>query len=339
MSYRYPCGVDAENLPRSVTRLGLWLSDPISAPGTVGVLESASAVAGSAERAGFDSLWLGDRVPGIADPRGAGFVQGADRGGYEAYSLLGALATRTHSIRLGAIPIQSDRRAPSIVTKIVTGLDIISHGRGVVTVGFESEDGVNGVNRLEEGLQVCRAMLDDEDPKFVGRFYQIDGAMNRPRAVQAGGVPLVVLLDRGDGDLIPNTARVDAMRIAARYADAVVVSGGPTSVEEAVAIVRTTSSSRDWRRSFRRSVPIEVIWLGTVLVDEAGSATPGGWLSGSPARVAEEVGARLRAGADGCIVSLAGNDLPEAIAGYGSVLGETVRSVRDQHDRAWGRVR
>jgi alkanesulfonate monooxygenase SsuD/methylene tetrahydromethanopterin reductase-like flavin-dependent oxidoreductase (luciferase family) len=336
--------VDHVSAPRPVTRLGLWLQNPISTSDGRAVLDNASAVADSAERAGFDSLWVSDRVFGIDDRPGVARGQGGGHARYEAYSLLGALSTRTRSIRLGAIPVRPDIRAPSILTKIVTCIDVISHGRGVVTLGLDTEDGVTGVNRLEEALQVCRAMLDDEDPEFDGRFYQIKGAKNRPHPVQAGGIPLVVLLDRGDP--IPSTARVDAIRIAARCADAVVVGGDPASVEEAVEIVRTSKVDGRCEGS-DKSVPIAVIWLGPVLVDEVGSAvtgdsatagiaggrrTPGGSLSGSPALVAEEVRARLRAGADGCIVSIVGSEPLEAIAGYGSMLRDVYASMAARSD-------
>ncbi len=98
-------------------RRWLRLDLPVGLPAD---LDSLTAVAASAERAGFDALWIAEAAAG--GPRPAG----------EVYALLGALAVGTRTIRLGAAPQGDEVRAPAVLAKIATGLDVVSHGRSAV---------------------------------------------------------------------------------------------------------------------------------------------------------------------------------------------------------------
>ncbi len=324
---------------QSVTRLGLLLPNPLPAGLGEGVLESAAGIAHHAEEAGFDSLWLSDRiVPSEEDSP----VRNAD--GYEAYSLLGALAARTRWLRLGVFPRSFDDRSPAIVAKMVTGVDVISHGRALLTLAFDPEDGVRGVERLAEGLEVCRAVLEDERPEFVGRFFAIDGAFNRPRPSQPGGVPLVVLLDRGDLDLDPDSSpgpgpgelRIEGLKAAAHWAQAVVVGADATAVESAVEVVRSTPAvpvGKGRSRGGSPSPAVQVIAFAAVGVDNGGFARPESSMPDFSAEVpdvadvADRLSQCLQAGAHGCIVSCAGTNQLDLIVRYGRAMNAAIRAV------------
>ena len=189
--------VDPARAVRPVTRLGCWLTGPLEGDDDHPVFERIALLAEAAERAGFDSFWVTDTPPPGGPEAGS-----AGHGGLEAYSLLGALATRTQTMRLGAVPLgpSAGGRPPSMVVKIVTGIDVISHGRGIVTFAMASngdrggDEGSDGdVRRVAEALRVGRTMLEDEAPTFAGSIYTVDRAFNRPGPVQKGGVPLVVV--------------------------------------------------------------------------------------------------------------------------------------------------
>ena len=54
---------------------------------------------------------------------------------FEAYTLLGALAARTATVKLGTLVTGVTYRNPAILAKIVTTLDVISHGRAFLGIG------------------------------------------------------------------------------------------------------------------------------------------------------------------------------------------------------------
>lgn len=243
---------------------GLVLGAPGAGPVGHGVLADAAAAADVAERAGLSSLWVVE-----PDSRSSGVVP------YEAFSLLGALAVGTSSIRLGAVADRSQRRSPSVLAKIVTGIDVLSRGRAVLTLDGDGSSPSDAA-RLTEALLVARAVLDDEVPTVEGRIYSVAGAVNRPAPVQPDGVPLVVFL-RGAGPA------AEVLEVAARWADAVVVPGDPGSVTGVLAHIEGRQGPRERtgdRVAVLGYVPSALVSPGTV----------------------EAVGA---AGADGCLLEVA----------------------------------
>ncbi len=295
---------------RSVTRLGLWLTgswpvDPVDLgvpdyglpvdlgvpdSGLPSVLDHVAALAQCAEEVGFDSVWVTDRVPTKA-PDGSGHPDP------EAYSLLGALATRTRTVRLGAVPLGEDRRPPSLVAKIVTGIDVISHGRGVLTYGLGPSDAVRGA-RTTEAVRVGRALLEDEAPSFEGAFYTVAEAMNRPRPVQPGGVPVVVCFEHaGDRATV-------AVTEFAGLADAVIVEGTAGDLRRVVEGVRSIPDPGAPVLGGSGG-PLQVIGIG--LLPGMAGPRPDGTQPGqgiTDARASSLVSELFDAGADGCLVPL-----------------------------------
>jgi alkanesulfonate monooxygenase SsuD/methylene tetrahydromethanopterin reductase-like flavin-dependent oxidoreductase (luciferase family) len=256
--------------------LGLILAAPAPRDAGDDVLDASTSAAQAAEAAGFTSVWVTETS-----------AQPPEAVPYEAFSLLGALGARTGHVHLGAVADAGQRRAPSILAKIVTGVDVISHGRAVLAVDGDRSD-PDDADRLSEALDVVRAVLEDDHPTVSGRIYSVTDAVNRPAPVQADGVPLVVFL-HGAG---PGGSVLD---VCARSADAVVVTGGP----DGVADVLVTLAGRDGRRD-RPGDRVAV--LGRVAAGEV-----------SPA-VLRDVRA---AGADGCLVELAAPWSGERVARLG----------------------
>jgi alkanesulfonate monooxygenase SsuD/methylene tetrahydromethanopterin reductase-like flavin-dependent oxidoreductase (luciferase family) len=222
-------------------------------------LVDRAVAAAAAAPAANGSLW-------VSEPHAVGTAVVP----YEAYSLLGALAVRTEGVRLGVVAEGTQRRAPSILAKIVTGVDVISHGRAVLSLDADGGDGTDA-GRLSEALDVSRAVLEDDLPTFTGRIYAVAGAVNRPAPVQTGGVPIVVFL-RGHG---PDLGQL--LEVAVPTADAVVMTDGPAAVRAAVDAVA------------RHTRPVEVLALvppgGTApsgTVDALASAGATGFLVGVP---------------------------------------------------------
>ena len=258
-----------------------------SGPVVTSVLDRVATLAEAAEQVGFDSVWVTDWVPSDT-PVHAGHL------GPEAYSLLGALAARTRVVRLGAVPLGEDRRPPSMVGKIVTGIDVISHGRAVLTYGLGAPDGGRGARTIE-AIRVGRALLEDETPTFEGTFHRVVEAMNRPRPVQSGGVPVVVFFE--------HQADVSTVAVTefAGLADAVIVDGTAGDLGRVVEAVRS-APARGGPGPGGAVGPLQVIGIGH-LPGMAGFASAGDPEHGvAVPRASSLVQDLFDAGVDGCLV-------------------------------------
>ena len=125
--------------------VGVLLAAPTDGDLDGDVLAGALRAVDAAVAAGCSSVWVGETAAAPPGPVA-----------YEAYSLLGALAARTAGIHLGVSADGEQRRAPSMLAKIVTAVDVVSHGRAVLSLdGDASRDG--DPDRLTEALEVARA--------------------------------------------------------------------------------------------------------------------------------------------------------------------------------------
>lgn len=179
------------------------------------LFDRVASLACAAEDAGFDLVTVMDHFYQI---RGVG---PETEPMLEAYTTLGALAARTSRVKLGTLVTGVTYRNPAILVKQVTTLDAISGGRAILGIGAAwNEDEHRGygvpfpavgerMDRLDEALQIARALFSEERPSFEGRFYTIDRALNSPRPVQAGGPPI----------LIGGMGEKRTLRMVARYAN------------------------------------------------------------------------------------------------------------------------
>lgn len=162
------------------------------------LFERVVAVAQAAEGAGADTVMVMDhfyQLPLLGPP---------EHEMLEAYTLLGALAARTSTVKLGTLVTGVTYRNPALLAKIVTTLDVISSGRAFLGIGaawFDVEHDGLGVDfppvkerfeRLEEALHICRAMFRDERPTIDGKHYRVHGAINSPQPVTPGGPPIMI---------------------------------------------------------------------------------------------------------------------------------------------------
>ncbi|MEY2589257.1 MAG: hypothetical protein QOJ67_1241 [Acidimicrobiaceae bacterium] len=162
------------------------------------LFERVAQVAVTAEESGFDTVMVMDhfyQLPMMGPP---------DHEMFEAYTLLGAIAARTHRVKLGTLVTGVTYRNPAILAKIVTTLDVISKGRAFLGIGaawFELEHESLGVpfppvkerfERLEEALVICRGMFRGERPTFEGEHYRVKDAINSPAPITPGGPPIMI---------------------------------------------------------------------------------------------------------------------------------------------------
>jgi F420-dependent oxidoreductase-like protein len=176
----------------------------------------------TAESSGFSSISVMDHLHQIPP------VGPQTNWMFEGNTMLGALAARTSKVTLGLLVGGVTYREPALHAKIATTLDVISGGRAWMGLGaawFEDEHRAYGIRfpplaerfeRLEEALQIARAMFTQERATVEGRHYRVDGALNNPKPLR-GDIPIVI---GGSGER-------KTLRLVAQYADGCNVFGDP----------------------------------------------------------------------------------------------------------------
>jgi F420-dependent oxidoreductase-like protein len=121
---------------------------------------------------------------------------------FECWTSMAALARDTKTIRLGQMVTCNGYRPPSLLAKMASGIDVMSHGRLILGIGagwYEHEYVAYGydypetperLRMLRESLQVIKAMWTQDEATFEGRYYRIRGAMNEPKPVQKPHPPI-----------------------------------------------------------------------------------------------------------------------------------------------------
>lgn len=190
-------------------RLGLALPHyDTSFAGRPASWEQVRDTALTAERAGFDSVWVSDHLfldwgkyGGPSDPQGS----------LECWTTLSALAAVTERVRLGSLTICNDLRNPALLAKMAASLDLLSGGRVDLGLGagwYEPEYRAAGITfdgagtrirRLCEAAEIAGRLLSGEELTFHGDHYRIDGAVVRPGPKQEPRPPIWI---GGKGDLL-----------------------------------------------------------------------------------------------------------------------------------------
>jgi F420-dependent oxidoreductase-like protein len=160
----------------------------------------------------FESAWNWDHFYPLAPPY--------DGPNLEGWTMLAALAQATTRLHLGAMVNGMHHRHPAVTANMAATLDIISGGRFALGMGAgwnEMESAAYGIelgtlkerfDRLDEGIEVIRSLLDRRVTDFHGRYFTVTDAWCEPKPVQAK-LPLVI---GGKG-------RTRTLRTAARWAD------------------------------------------------------------------------------------------------------------------------
>jgi alkanesulfonate monooxygenase SsuD/methylene tetrahydromethanopterin reductase-like flavin-dependent oxidoreductase (luciferase family) len=149
------------------------------------------AMARAAEESGFDSIWLGDHLLYRGDGR-------PERGPWEVWTLLAALAAVTERVDLGPLVACASFHPPGLLAKMAATVAEVSGGRLVLGLGAgwnETEYRAFGlpydrrVSRFEEAFEIVRRLLDGEHVTLAGSFWQAEDAVVLPKPPR---VPLLI---------------------------------------------------------------------------------------------------------------------------------------------------
>jgi probable F420-dependent oxidoreductase len=255
------------------------------------------SMARAAEEVGFESIWLGDHLLYRDDGR-------PERGPWDAWTTLAALAASTEHVRLGPLVACGAFHPPGIIARMAASIDEVSRGRFVLGIGAgwnETEFRAFGVpfeeraSRFEEAFIVIRRLLAGERVTFVGRFARLEDAVLLPEPARR--VPMMIG-STGDRVLRAALPHVDAWNTW-------YTAYGNTPEGFAVLNDRVTRLAREVGRpesEISRSACALVVLdrdAGERPIDEG--LVP---LEGPPERIAEAMRALAETGADEIILVL-----------------------------------
>lgn len=203
-------------------RVGLELGEFVWAGGPAAMARTVAEIAITADDAGYDLIGVGDHV-----------WQGPHAGGpempqLECFTTLGVIAAHTRRCRLAPVVAGVHFRAPALLAKTVTTLDVLSGGRAMLGVGagwdadeaagmgFEFPPLAARFTMLEEALQICRRIWHGDERPFEGQHYQLARPFAEPKSLSRPHPPIMI----GGG------AR-KTLRLVAKYGDACNLYPGP----------------------------------------------------------------------------------------------------------------
>ena len=150
------------------------------------------SMARAAEEVGFDSIWVGDHLLYRGDGR-------PERGPWDAWTMLAALAASTERVRLGPLVACAAFHPPGMLARMAASIDEVSRGRFVLGIGAgwnETEFRAFGVpfgeraSRFEEAYTIVRRLLAGERVTFEGRFGWVEDAVLLPEPARR--VPMMI---------------------------------------------------------------------------------------------------------------------------------------------------
>jgi F420-dependent oxidoreductase-like protein len=196
-------------------KMGLHISDFTWDGGAPELRFKLADIAKSAEDGGFDRISVMDHVWQI------GHIGPPEHEMLEAYTTLGWLAAKTERVKLLTMVTAVVYRAPGLLAKAMTTLDVLSGGRAILGIGAAwNADESAGLGllfppvaerfeRMEEAILICKQMWSGDQGAFDGKYYQLARTLNSPQSLSRPHPPI----------LIGGSGEKKTLKLVARYAD------------------------------------------------------------------------------------------------------------------------
>jgi F420-dependent oxidoreductase-like protein len=185
-----------------------------------------------ADELGYATCWIPDHFyAGVGD---------VERGCWESWTVLSAMAMATERIRLGTMVLGNTFRHPAVVANMAATLDHVSGGRLELGIGagwMQVEHDGYGIplppprerlDRLDEALQVLKLLFTQKRSTFHGRYYRLEEALCEPKPLQKPYPRLVV---GGGGEK-------RTLRVVARHADEWNGEASPSQMAHKIGVLR-----------------------------------------------------------------------------------------------------
>ena len=171
-------------------------------------------MAQNAEKEGFDSLWVFERLLWPLNPqtpypgRQDGSLPTEWQNVFDPLETLTYVAATTTRIALGTTVIDMLFHNPVILARRFATLDVLSEGRTICGLGIgwsKDEYQVSNIpfkergKRADEFIQTIQRIWTDDVVEFRGKFYNIPTSKIGPKPVQKPGIPIYL------GGFSPNT--------------------------------------------------------------------------------------------------------------------------------------
>lgn len=198
-----------------------WKLELASIPDPAAKWAKTKEIARAAEAAGYDSLWVYDHFHNTPKP--------GQEAVFECWTTIAALAEVTSTIRLGPMVGCAAYRAPALLAKITSNIDVISGGRlewGIgagwyrgefAGYGYEFGAPKERIGRLRETVEIVTSMWSEPETSYEGRYYRLEKAQCDPKPLQRPRPPVWI---GGSGEQL-------TLRVVARLADKANFGGKP----------------------------------------------------------------------------------------------------------------
>ncbi|GGS57888.1 LLM class F420-dependent oxidoreductase [Actinokineospora fastidiosa] len=208
-------------------KVGLELGEFVWDGGPAAMGRTVAEIATVADDAGYDLIGVGDHVWQGPHAGGPGMPQ------LECFTTLGVIAAHTRRCRLAPVVAGVHFRAPALLAKTVTTLDVLSGGRAVLGIGtgWDADEAAGmGIDfpptaqrfaMLEEALQICLRLWHGDERPFDGEHYRLARPLAEPKSLSRPHPPIML----GGGGR-------KTLRLVARYGDACNVYPGPDLAEK-----------------------------------------------------------------------------------------------------------